>query len=168
MDKPRLELRRLTTNERLSEETMCFAADLYVDGALFAHISNHGHGGCDEQRPAQGRAHADIAALDARVKATFEPWTFDGKTFETDLEMACAKLVEDAAALKRIRRLLKGKVAFFETAPTEGKRAPLYTMGGSKWPVESVIPKVRAKYPNAVILNEQSEEEALRLYRLAA
>jgi hypothetical protein len=43
----KIELRKISFNERMSEETNCYAADLYVDGKKVGEVGNDGHGGCD-------------------------------------------------------------------------------------------------------------------------
>ncbi len=41
----KVELKRFTTNARLSQETTAFAADVWVDGKKAGHAENDGHGG---------------------------------------------------------------------------------------------------------------------------
>lgn len=41
----KIEIKRLTVNHRLSEETLAFACDIYVDGVKVGDASNHGTGG---------------------------------------------------------------------------------------------------------------------------
>lgn len=41
----KIELRRFSTNARLSQETTAFAADVWVDGKKVGHASNDGRGG---------------------------------------------------------------------------------------------------------------------------
>lgn len=40
-----IELRKLSINTRLSEETVCFSADIFIDGTKAGYASNRGHGG---------------------------------------------------------------------------------------------------------------------------
>jgi hypothetical protein len=56
----KIELRRFTTNARLSQETTAFAADVWVDGKKVGHAENDGHGG------------ATIVHLDPSVRAAVE------------------------------------------------------------------------------------------------
>ena len=42
----RLSIEKLEVNERLSEETLCFSADLVLNGKVIGICSNRGHGGC--------------------------------------------------------------------------------------------------------------------------
>lgn len=60
----KLTLKNLKVQEILSEETLCFSADLYEDGKLIAHVSNRGHGGSNEILPAKGLTYKDVAHLD--------------------------------------------------------------------------------------------------------
>lgn len=44
----RVELKKLSINQRLSEETLCFSADIYLDDRKVGVASNHGTGGPTE------------------------------------------------------------------------------------------------------------------------
>ena len=57
-------LKKVKVMESLSEETICFSADLYENGKLMAHVSNRGQGGPNEVRPAKGLKYNDVAHLD--------------------------------------------------------------------------------------------------------
>jgi hypothetical protein len=56
-------LKKLKVQEILSEETLCFSADLYENGKLVAHVSNRGYGGSNNVLPAKGLTYKDIAHL---------------------------------------------------------------------------------------------------------
>lgn len=58
-----LSLKNLKFHEDMSEETPCFSADLYENGKLMAHVSNRGHGGCNDYQPAKGKTWKDIQHL---------------------------------------------------------------------------------------------------------
>ena len=45
MNKFKVELKKIEYSERMSEETMCFAADLYINGKNVGYCKNDGHGG---------------------------------------------------------------------------------------------------------------------------
>ena len=59
----KLSLKNLKFHEDMSEETPCFSADLYENGKLIAHVSNRGHGGCNDIHPAKGLTYKDVAHL---------------------------------------------------------------------------------------------------------
>lgn len=42
----KIELKRFSYSERLSEETSAFAADVWIDGKNVGYAKNDGHGGC--------------------------------------------------------------------------------------------------------------------------
>lgn len=44
----RLTLGNLKVNDRLSEETTCFSADMYLDGKYIGTAGNRGNGGCND------------------------------------------------------------------------------------------------------------------------
>ena len=60
----KLTLKKVKASEELSEETLCFSADLYEDGKLVAHVSNRGRGGSNMIRPAKGLTYDDVKHLD--------------------------------------------------------------------------------------------------------
>ena len=60
----KLSVKKVKLVEALSEETPCFTADVYEDGKLIAHVSNRGHGGCNEVHPAKGLTYKDVAHID--------------------------------------------------------------------------------------------------------
>jgi hypothetical protein len=46
MTEPKVELKKISFSERMSDETNCFVADLYIDGKKVGYVNNEGHGGC--------------------------------------------------------------------------------------------------------------------------
>ena len=97
----KIELKKINHSKSLSEETPAYSAQVYVDGVHVCDVSNHGTGGPDMQRPARGTDHKDLAALDAKIKATYPKQTYDfgdGKKgeYETDLELLCHLLLDRA------------------------------------------------------------------------
>jgi hypothetical protein len=42
----KIELKKISFSERMSQETNCFVADLYIDGKKVGQCNNDGHGGC--------------------------------------------------------------------------------------------------------------------------
>jgi len=56
-----IQIKNIDFSERMSEETFCFTASLWVNGKKIGDVSNRGHGGCDEFR-------GDQAAYDTANK----------------------------------------------------------------------------------------------------
>lgn len=60
----KITLKNVKVNEVMSEETLCFSADLFENGKLVAHVSNRGHGGCNDVQPRKGLTYNDVKHLD--------------------------------------------------------------------------------------------------------
>ena len=56
----KLMLKKVKVHEDMSEETICFSADLYDDGKLVAHVKNDGRGGCNDVYPAKGVTYEEV------------------------------------------------------------------------------------------------------------
>jgi hypothetical protein len=59
-----LSVKNVKVHEELSEETLCFSADLYDNGKLVAHVSNRGYGGSNEVTPSKGKKYEDVKQYD--------------------------------------------------------------------------------------------------------
>jgi hypothetical protein len=98
----KIELKNLKINERLSEETTCFSATVYVDGKRAFEAANRGHGGCNEYRGAYEAA--------AAYAATLPP--YEGR-LPYDLDMLIDDLIEAERFERALKRDLK-RVAFVD------------------------------------------------------
>lgn len=113
-----LELRGISHNESLSEETNAYSATLYLDGKKVARVSNHGQGGCDEQfwfdRDAEARVEAYFKAQPERASS----YMIDGKPMmiQPDLEDWCGGVVTEWLIQRDYKRTLGRKVVM-----TDGK-----------------------------------------------
>lgn len=166
----KFELRKITHNERLSEETNCYSADLYVDGVLTAHVGNRGHGGCDEQRPAKGKSHKDLEAIEAWIKAnmpseTVRDMVIDGKplVIEPSLEHVCGDLLTAHLIERDIKKALAKTVCF--AVPGEGSGIRNYKGKHAEPMKAKLIEHTRKQHPTAVIFNELPIAEAVRLWK---
>lgn len=163
----KIELRGIKHMARLSEETFCYSADLYVDGTLLAQVSNHGHGGCDMVHPAKGRSQSDIDAIEAWIDATMPEkdtgMLIEGKPFmmKPTLESICSGQVADFLTAKDLTKLLARTVAFI----TDTGEMRSYT---GKIPAEqrtALCLQTAQKYPGCKVLNVLPFDQALALYR---
>ena len=140
----KIELKNLKINERLSEETTCFSATVYVDGKRAFETGNRGHGGCNEY-------HGDTSAA-AAYAATLPP--YEGR-LPYDLDMLIDDLIEAERFERALKRDLK-RVAFVD---------------GGKYYVTKVaatpdmIAAVIKRYPTATILNTMPIADAIALCR---
>lgn len=163
----KIELRKISHSKSLSEETPAYTADLYVDGVLFANVSNRGHGGCDMQYPAKGKTHKDVADLCALIKSTYPPvktnMTLEGKPFEYEqsLESVCHGLLDRWELEKIVKRDLTSKVMFIKD---DGKLYQIKAKAGTDQQTKT-IQFIRAK--GHKVLNELPFAEAVAAYETA-
>ncbi len=171
----KLELRKVSWSKALSEETPAYSAQVWIDGAHFCDVANHGTGGCDSQYPPKGMTNSAfqplLAAMNARIKAEYPAETVDvsggaGRTFtmEQDLESLCQKELYRGDLIKTVKRDLSKKVAF--TKP--GKKG-IWTVKIQKpeWR-QQTIDAVKAKNGIEKTLNEMTLDEAVAVYEQAA
>jgi hypothetical protein len=70
----KLELRKIKYVERMSEETNCFVADVYMDGQRIGSMQNDGHGGPNQWSLANVVAVKDYPLMDRWVDDTLEAY----------------------------------------------------------------------------------------------
>lgn len=165
MTQPKIELRKISFNKRLSEETPAYTAELWADGVLVAYVGNHGTGGCDDCRPAKGKSYEDFRALNDRVKATYPKRSYDfggdaKGEFETDIEYLCHTLVGRHDLEKAIRRDLSKKVMFVK--PADGKLYGIKVLDPANR--SKVVELVKKTHGVARTLNEMTMDEAVAIY----
>ena len=90
----KIELKKISFNERMSEETNCFVADLYINGKNVGYCKNEGQGGCTDFRGGTRENNEIIAQADAyyRTLPKVKSGTFE---FEQDLEWVVNMLLEE-------------------------------------------------------------------------
>lgn len=157
----KIELKNVKHFAAMSEETDCYNATLYINGAKAGVVSNRGHGGPDD-------FHGDrelFAKADAWCKENLPKWSMGDKTFDTDLEMHCGQLLGDYLAAKDLKRALKTKVLTVRDGQTE-----VYATSwkGVRAIEAKHIAAVRKSHPADTILNELPFDEALKIYRKSA
>ena len=88
----KIEVKAVKVHHDMSEETLCFSGNLYVDGKKICQISNRGHGGCHEYY----MTAEEEKKLNDWCKSNLPRWKmFDGKEMDTDLEMHISNLVNE-------------------------------------------------------------------------
>lgn len=118
----KIELRKVQVYPRLSQETIAFNADLYLDGKKVGRAENDGHGG---QTRVDGMPYPKFQEINAWVVANVPKETIDmgdGQAYvmEYDLPSYIDKLVEayeqsrlDAKEAKRIAKADREAIAEF-------------------------------------------------------
>lgn len=107
-----LSLKNIKHLASMSEETHCYSADLYLNGKKVAAVSNHGHGGCDNQHWFDRAAEAVITAHFKAMPERDTGMELDGKPFmmQDDLETWCAEQVNEFLVMRDYKRTLSRKV----------------------------------------------------------
>lgn len=84
----RLELKNIKVNERFSEETTQFMADVYVDGTKVAYARNDGQGGCTHYNAYEGKRVQLMAAEAYCMTLPSKEYSMGGKVhiIESNLE----------------------------------------------------------------------------------
>lgn len=160
-----LELKNISTNKALSEETICYSAKLYWKGQHIAHVGNRGCGGPDEQTPMPGkRALLDEAEAYAKSLPAI-PSGFEGlPELKMDLELWCSLRVSDEmdnkAVLSMLRRDMKKSVLVVKDGGIS-----TFSWKGVKQVEQKHIDAIKAKHPTLQILNGMPEAAALAIYK---
>jgi hypothetical protein len=68
----KIELKNIKVHERLSEETACFSATIYVDGKKAGEVTNRGCGGCNEYYWIDQKVGAAVDAYCKSLPCQFE------------------------------------------------------------------------------------------------
>jgi hypothetical protein len=154
----KIELKNISYNASLSEETSAFTGRIYVDGVYTADVSNHGHGDPDMVRAVKGQ-EARLAAAEAWCKAQ-PPVEAHGMSLDYDLEMKVGELLEDYLLEKDFNRLMKSKVLV-----KSDKGIMQYSWKGVRAVEKKHIDMIKAKFPDAVILNAMPRDEAFSIFK---
>ena len=116
-----LQLKSIKYTEWMSEETLCFTANLYVDGKVFAEVSDQGHGGSTDFRPhpkfkTEGATYfyRRLKEVEAHCEAmpNLEPCELFDEGLPMGLELWCNMEVESWLARRDLNRKLKSHVLF--------------------------------------------------------
>jgi hypothetical protein len=137
----KIELKRISYNSRLSQETSAYAADVWVNGVKRGTVQNDGHGGPDLIFP-----HTLAQEIETYAK-TLPPTKFHDMTLPQSAESIFGKLLDQHLVGKALQRKMKTKILF---TAADGK---VYEMKGSIPPKDAVR-----------VLNYLPIEEAVELY----
>lgn len=166
----KIELRNIQHYPRLSQETNAYNAVIYIDGKAWANVQNDGHGGCDLVTPLRHTYEgfrARLKEVEEYVAANHPPLDlsdYGGGTVPCSLEHVCGRLLDAHLAGKRLRTLMSGKVFYkradgkIYTASLRGKKVL------TREEVDRIASQVRAKEPDAQILNLLPFDEAVALF----
>lgn len=104
----KIELKNIEYSERMSEETNCFAADLYINGKCVGVASNQGHGGPTNYHSNSEEGTALIQEAEAYCKS-LPPYISEylSTSIEMDLEMHIDDLLTAYLQQKELQKFRK-------------------------------------------------------------
>lgn len=145
----KIELRRISYNAALSQETAAFAAEVWIDGELAFHARNQGTGGADFYRQVGRWTEAEVNAW---LTANRLPRSLgDDLACDHDLEIEVSDLLMRAVEGKRLKRLLRTNLIAIE-------RDQILQYPLRKRPLAIVTRAERATNPDAVIVNDAGDD----------
>lgn len=147
----KIEIKNLKINKRMSEETNCFSATLYLDGVKRGEVYNHGHGGCNiySDRKAQDE-------LEAYAKSLPEREAF-GTMLPVSADWLVDDCVEDELMLKDLKSTLKNRVLVVKDGTIRETRKMTTT--------EVALVADRYRKDGLVVLNSMSIDKAFETYK---
>lgn len=150
-----IELKNIKVARSLSEETLAFTANLYVNGFHAYAVSNHGTGGCNSYYPV-GKDVPSIKSIEDDIVA-------QGKAKADDFEILdcyLGDLIEDEDARKRLRRMIKSQIVVL----VDNKGQPALATYPKRFAPNAInIAKVRARGETVVNGDADLEKKALAL-----
>lgn len=152
-------LKNIHHNERMSEETHCFDATVYVDGKRMFAVSNHGHGGENRYHQVKGgveNVYDVVRELDAELGKEKCPPPYE--MLDNCLEIVIGDLVNQWLTDREIKRVLK-KVCYVKDGAVyvgKHKSTPEHVAGykNASW----------FKEKNCIMLNDMPIEEVRKYF----
>lgn len=102
----KIELKKISFNERMSEETNCFVADLYINGKKIGYCKNTGQGGCTDYNAYNPEDRKVIADAEQYCK-TLPDINYGTFSIKNSLENTIDQLFEDWIKAKERKKLEK-------------------------------------------------------------
>ena len=158
-----LEMKAIKFSEWASEETYCYQANVYLDGKPFAMVSNDGHGGCDREY-SHNKFKGDYRETRKKVDEYFkslpntDPCEYFPEGIEQTFEQWCHDQVCTYLYRKDLKKALKKNKVVYQKND-DGK------MGLYNWHINANSDALKKRYPEAIILNDLPEDEALTIFR---
>lgn len=159
----KVEVKNLKYYESLSEETCAFDCSIHVDDKPRLHASNRGTGGSNEymwhklSKDTEGSPYSLVEKIDAFFAKKFEPYNFDGRSLDYDLEQFISMNI-DLKLLKQQFNNIMNKLAIIE-----GGEIFTFKLKASDIS-EAHISQIKSKYKNAEILNTMDRDVAFQKF----
>jgi len=109
----KIELKKISFNERMSEETNCFVADLYINGKKVGYAENRGTGGPTDYRGDTKEANDVIREAEAHFKSLPKVWI---KEYNFEHQPTLESAIDDCFEAYLKEREAKKKTKMYEKA----------------------------------------------------
>ena len=163
----KIELKNFKHYEKLSEETYCFTANIYVNGKFCGTAENRGIGGCTDYRPEHTEESRNIMKQAEGYCLTLPPdkWEHNGKeyTYKMNLESYIDNLVADLVKAKYKQKDDQKMRKKMQNAILIGNDDEYRTIG-FKIPLKEVMEKHTDYFKK--VLKEKLDKYAKDNYRL--
>ena len=171
----KIEIRSFKHFPSMSEETNCFKAVLWIDGAKFCPISDRGQG-YEIELSANWE---DIEPINDWCKANLPKWgsEYGGKDdMDSTLQKYLSELVEEKICEKDFKKLWKSKIILIDPKKTgcySTIKKPLFNpakhegSGALDWfakEYEAFLHELEIEYPKETVLNLMPEDKALAFW----
>lgn len=156
----RIELRKVSYNASLSQDTSAFTADIWIDGKKAGQASNHGQGGPTLITPLALSVQLDTygKTLPAERIESDPPFVL-----QPDGEWLVGKALTDWVLLRDMKRALRNRVLY-----TRNDKPGLFqtrVLKPAQLQQALTASDIRQKWHVQVFLNTLPEGEAFSLYR---
>lgn len=159
----KMELKSFKHFPSMSQETNCFSAVLWIDGAKFCPISDRGFGG-EIELSANWK---DIEPIDEWCKANLPKWgsEYSGKDdMETGLQLYLSQLVEDKICEKDFKKHWKSKIILIDPYKKGAYSTIKKPAFESAKEYDDFLQEVARRYPTDYVLNLIPEDKARILW----
>jgi len=159
----KITLKNVKYSAAMSEETHCYTADVCLDGIVSLRARNEGHGGSThliEVRPGALVKLETYAATLPPVVTNIKDAKSPNGFFTYDLDSE--GLVDDALQEQLTRKKFKALLKY----PVYVSKGKCFTHKVREVPAtrDAIRASIKARCPDAIILNELPEEEAFALF----
>jgi hypothetical protein len=101
----RIELKNISVNLRMSEETTAFIADIYLDNQKIGHCRNDGRGGCTMYNAYEGKRDKLVEA--EKYAETLPPFVYGNLTVKSNLEALIDNLLDKYVTEAERKKFIK-------------------------------------------------------------
>ena len=148
-------LKSFKTVKWMSEETVCFTAQVLINGTVYGEASNEGHGGCTFVHYKTEVCRGFCEDLAKAAKPSDYGWEFcQTLTFDNLIDILVEKMEKakaNASILRKVKKDLADKVVFVKAGecPKQGYR--ILKCGADR--IASGVQQMRLKYGNITVYN---------------